>query len=64
MTEWAIPFWIFITLFLILPLAFVVWMTIERRRERRPWKEERRRGFEVKLNTGESPVPRKRRGNA
>ena len=52
--EWAIPFWIFITLFLVLPLVIVVWMTVERRRERlrQKW-----RGFELKLNTGQRPVP-------
>ena len=58
MTEWAIPFWIFITLFLVLPLVAVVWMTVERRRERlrQKW-----RGFEVKRNTGEEPVVKKER---
>jgi len=56
-TEWAIPFWFFVTLFLVLPLGAVIWMTIERRRERR----QRKRGFEVKLNAGEEPAVKEER---
>jgi len=45
MTEWAIPFWIFITLLLLLPLALLAWMTLDRFRNR----ANRSRGFEVKV---------------
>ncbi len=51
MTEWAIPFWLFVTLFLVLPLALVAWMTVERLRQR----ASQVRGFEVKLNPGDEP---------
>jgi hypothetical protein len=46
MTEWAIPFWIFIGLLLILPLALLIWMTLDRRRNRA---HKTTRGFEVKM---------------
>ena len=49
MTDYAVPCWIFGALFIVIPLALIFWMTLERRRERR----ELRRGFEVKLKTDE-----------
>lgn len=44
LTQYAVPFWLFVTLFLVIPLAVVIAMTIQRRRAR----ERDIRGFEVK----------------
>jgi hypothetical protein len=54
-TEWAIPFWIFITI--VFPLVVLLWMTRERLRT----KGLDRRGFEVKL-TGQ-PVKGKQKSD-
>jgi hypothetical protein len=42
-TEYAIPLWIFLSLFLLLPLVAVVLMTLQRKRSRAG----PRRGFDV-----------------
>ena len=47
---------VFIGLFLILPSLVLVWMTIERRRN----KARAVRGFEVKLTAGGEPVMKKK----
>ena len=44
MTEYAVPLWIFYLLFFFLPLALVIVMSFERRRDRT---SRQARGFEV-----------------
>lgn len=51
MTEYAIPVWIFLALFLFLPLLVIAVMTAGRFRRR----QERRRGFDVELRVPPDP---------
>ena len=51
-TDYAVALWVFVGLFLILPLAVVIVMTVQRRRRRR----EAVRGFPVEL-TGRAQHP-------